>query len=371
MQEEEFLARKLAERAQKQALRQLAFSRAKVDFCSNDYLGLAGNELFRRFLADEQSEHLWEAGSTGSRLLSGNHPLFEKTEKRIARFHNVEAALLFNSGYDANLGLLSSIAGRGDAILYDSLIHASLRDGIRLSLAPSYSFAHNDLDSLEKKLIQVNRRSFVVVESIYSMDGDQAPLKEVSDLCRRYGAGLIVDEAHATGVMGSKGEGLVQALGLGNDCFARVHTFGKALGVHGAAVVGSELLKQYLVNFARTFIYTTAMPPAAVSAIDAAYRFFPKMKAERTRLKKYIRLFQAVELPFEKLLSDTPIQIVLIPGNEAVHAAAAELQRCGLNVKPILHPTVAQGKERLRIVLHSFNTPQELDCLIGKLQGLG
>lgn len=368
MPEDDFLHAKLEERAQKSALRALGGTGGKTDFCSNDYLGLAASESFRKHLADDLARHRWAAGSTGSRLLTGNHPLFEKTEAKIARFHRAEAALIFNSGYDANLGLLSALADRGDAVLYDTLVHASLRDGIRLSLAPSYSFVHNDLYSLERKLIQVKRRCFVVVESVYSMDGDQAPLAEIAELCSRYGAHLIVDEAHATGVIGSRGEGLVQALHLAGQCLARIHTFGKALGVHGAAVVGGAALKQYLVNFARPFIYTTAMPPAAVAAIAASYSFFPKMTKERTQLAKLIRLFRKAELPFAKLPSFTPIQGVLVPGNDAVKAVARHLQLKGLDVRPILHPTVPAGQERLRIVLHSFNTTRDVNRLVALLQ---
>jgi len=370
MPEEEFLASKLAMRAENGSLRELAPQGKGVDFCSNDYLGLAGNEAFRRYLAREHATRLWETGSTGSRLLSGNHPLFEKMERRIAKFHHGEAALLFNSGYDANLGVLSAVPSREDVILYDSLIHASVRDGIRLSLAPAYSFGHNDPVSLEKRLSLVNKRSFVVVESVYSMDGDQAPLEAISALCRRYGAHLIVDEAHATGVTGPQGAGLVQALGLEDACFARVHTFGKALGVHGAAVIGSAVLKRYLVNFARPFIFTTAMAPASVAAIGAAYEFFPAMEAERRRLENLIDIFQQASLPFDKLPSRTPIQAVVIPDNAAVRAAAGQLQAGGYYLKPVLHPTVPRGTERLRVVLHSFNTPQQVDGLIKKLSGL-
>jgi 8-amino-7-oxononanoate synthase len=370
MPEEEFLASKLAMRAEDGSLRALAPQGNGVDFCSNDYLGLAGNEAFRRFLVREQSDHVWETGSTGSRLLSGNHPLFEKTERRIASFHHGEAALLFNSGYDANLGVLSAVPSREDVIVYDSLIHASVRDGIRLSLAPAYSFRHNDPASLEKRLSRINKRSFVVVESIYSMDGDQAPLEAISALCRRYGAHLIVDEAHATGVAGPRGAGLVQALGLEDACFARVHTFGKALGVHGAAVVGSATLKRYLVNFARSFIFTTAMSPASVAAIGAAYEFFPAMEAERRRLEDLIDIFQHAALPFEKLPSRTPIQAVVIPDNAAVRTAAGHLQAGGYFLKPVLHPTVPLGRERLRVVLHSFNTPEQVAGLIKKLSEL-
>lgn len=368
MSEGKMIERKLEERNKKHALRTLKKDIYPIDFCSNDYLGLARNKEFQqaisRLIADKHLSH----GSTGSRLLSGNYPFIEETEKKIAAFHKAETALIFNSGFDANLGLMSCIAGRDEVILYDSLIHASLRDGIRLSRSASYSFPHNDVLKLEEKLKKHQAGCFVVVESVYSMDGDESPLEEIAALCKTYGANLIVDEAHATGVVGENGEGLVQHLGLQQNCFARIHTFGKALGVHGAAVLCSDLLKQYLVNYARSFIYTTALPPASAAAIYTAYDYFPGMHEERLHLQKLINHFQRQGLPFEKLPSATPIQIVITPGNEQAASIAHLLQENGMDVRPILYPTVPEGKERLRIVLHSYNTMAEIkllgDCLI-------
>lgn len=368
MQDETFLLEKLEVREQDLALRSLKKQNDRIDFCSNDYLGLARNKALQKQINQEISHNQYAHGSTGSRLISGNHPLFEKTEAKIARFHHAEEALIFNSGYDANLGLISAIAGRGDAIIYDNLIHASLRDGIRLSLATAYSFLHNDMRNLEEKLKRLKRRSFIVVESVYSMDGDEAPLEELTSLCNRYEANLIIDEAHATGVIGEKGEGLVQLAGVEKQCFARIHTFGKAVGVHGAAVLGSKTLKQFLINYARTLIYTTALPPADVAAISVAYDYFPKMKDERKHLQQLISHFQRTNLPFEKLTSTTPIQIVMMPGNEEALTLATNLQRKGLDVKAILSPTVPKGKERLRITLHAFNAFEDIQKLIVCLQ---
>ncbi len=387
-----FLERKLNERREQQAFRQLRLREGKVDFCSNDYLGITTRGLLEKGEGGEVLPH----GSGGSRLLSGNYPLIESTEKMIAAFHLAEAGLLFNSGYDANIGLLSCIAQRGDTILYDQLSHASIRDGVRLSFARSFSFDHNDCADLEKKL-QIARGKdggagirgageesggtgarrdaggieaaaaseiFVVTESVFSMDGDQAPLAAMTALCGRYGAQLIVDEAHATGVVGPSGEGLVQALGLQDDCLARVHTFGKAVGCHGAIVLGSTRLRDYLINFCRAFIYTTAVPPASVRAIGKAYALFPGMNGERRHLQELIDLFQKAPLGFARLASRTPIQVIIVPGNEAVKAKAACLQDRGLDVRPILYPTVPKGSERLRIVLHAFNTMGEVDELV-------
>jgi 8-amino-7-oxononanoate synthase len=358
---EEFLNKKLAERKDQNAYRQLHLSNNKIDFCSNDYLGIARS---KRSTVNAQLS----TGSTGSRLLSGNYQLIEETEKIIADFHSAEAGLIFNSGYDANVGLLSCIAQKGDTILYDYLSHASIRDGIRLSFAQSFSFAHNDIEDLEKKLRSAQRNILVVTESVFSMDGDIAPLRIISELCEKYNANLIVDEAHATGVVGEKGEGLIQQLGLQKKCFARLHTFGKALGCHGAIVLGSETLKNYLINFSRAFIYTTSLPEISVDAIKNAYELFPKMNSERKYLRELIGDFQNATVKFEKLKSVTPVQVVIIPGNDNVKKVASYLQENNFDVRAIVYPTVPKGSERLRIVLHSFNTVEEVNGLVEKLK---
>ncbi len=367
---EDFLHKKLQDRRDQDAYRQLRLPAGKTDFCSNDYLGIVHGGLIEHIEAqapDFSGEDRPRHGSAGSRLLAGNYPLIEETEKAIALFHQAEAGLIFNSGFDANLGLLSSVPQRGDTILYDYLSHASIRDGIRLSFAKSYSFLHNDFQDLEKKLQAAAGNIFLVTESVFSMDGDQAPLGEMAGLCKRYGAHLVVDEAHATGVVGSRGEGLVQELGLENDCFARIHTFGKAVGCHGAIVLGSRTLKDYLVNFSRAFIYTTALPAASVWAIRLAYGIFPSLDDHRDRLRRLISRFREAPIGYERLNSQTPIQVVIVPGNEAVKKLASRLQDHQLDVRPILYPTVPKGGERLRIVLHSFNTTEEVDLLIGCL----
>jgi 8-amino-7-oxononanoate synthase len=362
---EDFLEKKLAERRQANALRSLIVTEGKIDFCSNDYLGIVKNRLIENVIK-ENLPH----GSTGSRLLSGNYTLIEETEKFIATFHNAEAGLIFNSGYDANTGLLASVPQKGDAVIYDQLSHASIRDGIRLSFATSFSFFHNDMVDLEKKLaaaIHHHQNIFVVTESVFSMDGDMAPLIEISELCEKYHAGLIVDEAHATGVVRERGEGLVQHLHLQNKCLARVHTFGKACGCHGAIVLGSSQLKNYLINFARPFIYSTSLPPAGAAAIAASYRIFPLMNNERNHLNNLLSLFKRKSLKYSVLNSDTPIQVVIIPGNDEVKKIAISLQENNLDVRAILYPTVPKGQERLRIVFHAFNTTEEVEKLIALL----
>lgn len=354
--QEEFLLRKLRERQTQDALRLLRTSEGKVDFCSNDYLGLAKNLSIN--LSKEYSH-----GSGGSRLLAGNYAAIEEAETFIAGFHQAKAGLIFNSGYDANLGLLSSVPQRGDTILYDYLSHASIRDGIRLSFAEAFSFLHNDINDLENKLKKAKGNVFVVTESLFSMDGDLAPLNDISRLCMEFGAHLIVDEAHATGIIGNSGEGLVQSSGIAEKCFARVHTFSKALGCHGAIVLGSEALRDYLINFARSFMYTTALPESSVAAIRRSYELFPVMHEERRQLQLLIGRFKKFPVQFSRIDSNTAIQAVIVPGNKEVKQLADTLQRNHLDVRPILYPTVPKGSERLRIVLHAFNKFDELDKL--------
>ena len=268
------LFKALIEREQKGMLRKLTTNYPVVDFCSNDYLGFSKLGLLSKKLETSKQETIY--GSTGSRLISGNSLFIEDAEKQIALFHHAESALIFNSGYDANLGLLSSIPQKEDLILFDELVHASIHDGMRLGLAKNYKFKHNDVESL-KDLVQRHQKNFkniyVVVESVYSMDGDTAPLIEIADFIKPFeNIFLIVDEAHAIGVFGNQGRGLCNALGIEKKCFARVYTYGKAMGCHGAVIVGSEVLRKYLVNFSRSFIYTTALSNHSISAILNAYQ---------------------------------------------------------------------------------------------------
>lgn len=358
MVNDNFLDKKLDERKRQSAYRQLQPKRNMADFCSNDYLGLVKKQSL------SLAENGLATGSTGSRLLAGNYELIEETEQFIAAFHQAEAGLIFNSGYDANIGLLSSVPQRGDTVLYDYLSHASLRDGIRLSFAQAFSFQHNDLEDLEKKLRSATGNIFVVTESVFSMDGDIAPLGDLLLLCDRYGAHLIVDEAHATGVIGDMGEGLVQASGYTDRCFARIHTFGKAVGCHGAIILGSERLKNYLINFSRAFIYTTALPESAVAFIKKSYELFPGLVEERKKLRELIDIFNTTSLPFATIKNSSPIQAVIIPGNAEVKQQALYLQQSNIDVRAILYPTVPKGAERLRIVLHSFNTVGEVNQLL-------
>jgi len=360
----EYLKKKLHERKAAGIYRSLKPENNLIDFCSNDYLGFARSLVLKEHIkAELNSNPLSLNGSTGSRLLSGNSRYAEDQEQEIAGFHGFEAGLLFNSGYDANLGLLSSLAQRGDTIILDELIHASAIDGARLSYANRYSFKHNDIESLETKLKASKGNCYVVVESIYSMDGDSAPLKDIADMVKKYGAHLIVDEAHGVGLYK---KGVVNELGIQNQVFATVVTFGKALGCHGAVVLGSSLLKEYLVNFARPFIYSTAPSFHHLASIKMAYQLLNNVEEEIIALRNNIAyLKNHIELNAEwpLLKSDSAIQCIILKNNDTARLIATTLQSAGLDVRPILSPTVAAGTERIRICLHSFNTLNELALL--------
>ncbi len=332
-----------------------------IDFCSNDYLGFARSEKLKALVQTELAKYPdYKNGSGGSRLLSGNTAFTEELEQQIAAYHQAETGLIFNSGYDANLGLFASLPQRGDTIIMDELIHACLIDGARLSLANRFSFKHNDLEDLEKKLKNAKGICYLAVESVYSMDGDEAPLMQILQLSQKYNAHLIVDEAHATGVFGS---GLVQRLNLQDQVFARTVTFGKALGSHGAVVLGSENLRNYLINFARSFIYTTAPGFHQLVTTKMAYALLKESDSIQTQLQNLISLFKnelQKKHPTQLIPSNSAIQSVIFAGNENVKKAADNLQKNGFDVRAILSPTVAAGKERLRICLHAYNTGQEI-----------
>ncbi|WP_128759746.1 aminotransferase class I/II-fold pyridoxal phosphate-dependent enzyme [Leeuwenhoekiella aestuarii] len=354
-----------------------------IDFSSNDYLGFSKNEtIFLRASEILEEQNLKQNGATGSRLLSGNHKIYDLAENYIAETHGVEAALIFNSGYDANVGFFSSVPQRGDVILYDEFIHASIRDGIQMSHAKAYKFKHNDLEDLVSKLSlraqsrsQVNTNQseiYVVTESVFSMDGDSPDLKAMTHLCEKHEACFVVDEAHALGVFGM---GLVDNMALGNPV-VRLVTFGKAMGCHGAAILGSDQLKSYLVNFARSLIYTTGLPPHSVATILASYKQLANvtpsavegLSDEMKKLNENIQFFRK-EIKTKKLqayfiASDSAIQSAVISGNERVKAISRKLKENGFDVKAILSPTVPAGQERLRFCLHSYNTQSEIETVL-------
>jgi 8-amino-7-oxononanoate synthase len=353
----------LEERKRKGLFRSLKNYDHLIDFSSNDYLGFSKLGWLNEKLADVKPS---QGGSTGSRLISGNSELALQMENRISAFHNAEAALLFNSGYDANVGLLSSIVTKHDLILYDELIHASIHDGIRLSLAKHYKIRHNDVGHLKRMLERnsdISGSVYIVVESVYSMDGDCSPLKEIATLCDNQKIFLIVDEAHAIGVFGNKGRGLCNELGLEQVCFARVYTYGKAMGCHGAAVVGSEVLRSYLINFARSFIYTTALPEHSLQMINVAYDLLMESQHSEKLQDNILYFNELVANKSGFISSNSAIHCFLCPGNTHVSELENKLQSHGFFVKGIKSPTVKEGSERVRICLHTFNTKEEIKKL--------
>jgi len=389
------LKAKLESRIQNNALRQLALTNNLIDFSSNDYLGFSKSTLIfneaHQYLVDNDCT---QNGATGSRLLSGNHNLYSVTENFIAQFHQSESALIFNSGYDANVGFFGAVPQKGDLILYDELCHASIRDGIQLSNAKSYKFKHNDFEDLERLILRFNKNEdglnkvdeqltthnsqlvtiYIITESVFSMDGDAPNLEELIAVSEKYGCYLVFDEAHALGVFGINGTGLVQQFGLQDKVFARIMTFGKGLGCHGAAILGSQDLKQYLVNFARSFIYTTGLSPHSVATILVAYQHL-EIENENIHLlrENIIHFNQQKNLSGLKPIfvrSKSAIQSAIIPGNEKVKWIAKQLQEKGFDVKPILSPTVPEGQERLRFCLHTFNSKDEITYVLSLLSSL-
>lgn len=354
------ILKKMNERRDANAFRSLRMHKSGVDFYSNDYLGIAKIE-----------EPLAGAhGATGSRLISGNFEIAETFENECAAFFKQEAALLYNSGYTANLGVFSALPQRGETVIYDEFCHASIRDGIRLGTAKNVRFKHNDLADLDYRLSKADGITYVVVEAVYSMDGDQAPLAAIAQLCQKHEAYLIVDEAHAAGIFGEHGEGLVSQLELDDAVFLKIVTFGKAYGSHGAVVLTKNSIRDFLVNFSRPLIYTTALPPIAVLRLQQVLKKVKNTITVRQKLNHLIQYFKekTAQHKLTCLSSNSPIQGVVIVGNTQVKEKAELLIKNRILVKAILSPTVPNGKERIRICLHSYNTTSEIDQLIELLK---
>jgi 8-amino-7-oxononanoate synthase len=391
----------LTKRKQQFTLRRLTTKPAtSADFSSNDFLSLASSqELRTAFLKELQSDPaLTNLGSGGSRLLDGNSLYAEQLERDIAEFHGAETGLLCNSGYDANAGLFSCLPQKGDVVVYDEFIHASVHDGMRMSRARKLvHFAHNEPAALKRVLeectaedeaIREGRRNvFIAVEAVYSMDGDLAPLKEIVATIKAVlpkGNGhLIVDEAHSNGIFGANGRGLVCELGLEKEVTVRLHTFGKALACNGGILLCSPLIRQYLVNYARPLIYTTFMSYPALAAIRASYSFLMEGKtmALASRLHSLIQALherlldmqESFQLPtnLTHLLQspqrcpDTPIFAILTSEPKAL---AAHCQKNGFVVRGILPPTVPEGTERIRVCLHPGNSVEEINALVATIR---
>jgi 8-amino-7-oxononanoate synthase len=367
------LYKKLEKRYEDNSLRKLGSQSSLVDFASNDYLAFAESKaIFERTTELLSQKGISGNGATGSRLLSGNHSLYTEAEEMLCKFHESESALIFNSGYDANLGFFGSVPQRGEIVLYDELCHASIRDGLLLSNAKAIKFGHNDCEHLQQLIERFSGNTiYIVTETVFSMDGDCPPIEQIVEIAEQNSCFLIVDEAHALGVMGEKGQGLLQSLNLHNRVFARIVTFGKALGCHGAAVLGSNQLTQYLVNFARSFIYTTGLSPHSVATIMVGYSQLENDSESLGKLRSNIIYFNQQK----KLLGLTPlfvrsyssIQCAIVQGNENVKNLAALFQENGFDVKAILSPTVPAGQERLRFCIHSYNSTEQIDAILNLL----
>jgi 8-amino-7-oxononanoate synthase len=364
------LERALKEREENGSMRQLAKKNPEIDFCSNDYLGFSTTDILdSAILVNDTLGMIKKSGSTGSRLISGNSDFTEQVEKQIAQFHNAEAALIFNSGYDANLGFFSAVPQKNDLILYDELVHASIHDGIRLSHASRYKFTHNSMEDLMDLIRRHNASHpniYIAVESVYSMDGDIAPLKELAEIVRtRENIFLIVDEAHALGVFGEKGRGLCNAMNVEKFCFARLYTYGKAMGCHGAALVGSDVLRKFLINFSRPFIYTTGLPAHSIEAISTSYKLLEENDTARVNLAENINYFikQAASIPLV-ITNKSAIQYFVAGSNSSAERLETSLAKKGIFAKAIKNPTVKEGTERVRFCIHAFNTHEEIDKLL-------
>ncbi len=325
-----------------------------VDLSSNDYLGLAAHPLLKERMADAVMRE--GCGSTASRLLRGQRESFAAIERRFAAFKGTEASLYFSSGYLANLGVLSTLPEEGDVVFSDELNHASLIDGLRLSRARRVIFPHADVKALREQIErEPDARRFLVTESLFSMDGDEAPLREYAEICRASNTALIVDEAHAVGIYGDNGSGLIEEAGIGGDVFLSINTAGKALGVGGAFAAGPAWALEYLVQRARSFIFSTAPPPAMASALDAALDVVAAEPERRRRLQEnavFLRR-RLHETGFSIPAGRSQIIPVMIGGNERAVAAAAALVEDGFDVRAIRPPTVPPGTARLRISVNA------------------
>jgi 8-amino-7-oxononanoate synthase len=348
-----------------------------INLCSNDYLGLARDSRLRDAVAAALAAGA-PVGSTGSRLLSGNSPVWEELETELAEFIGAEAVLYFGSGYAANIGLFSSVLHPGDVVFSDSANHASIIDGIRLSGARKIIFPHLDLNFLEDALKKESSllpgqeapQKIIAVESVFSMDGDRAPAADLLSLAERYGAELIFDEAHAIGVLGPHGRGLVAGAGAADRVLAVVHTCGKALAGMGAFVCGSQTLKNYLINRARTFIFATALPPCMAAQMRATIPLVRGMERERAHLAglaEHLReRLRAVG--FDTGRSESHIVPVMLGENRHALDVASGLTQLGFAVRAIRPPTVAPGTARLRLSLHAGLTAGILDTFVDRLQ---
>ena len=365
--------RKWVYKLQKNYQRELVDACDKIDFASNDYLGFAKEGRVQKIIERYGGELMWK-GSTGSRLISGNRKWIEEIEKELASYHHTEDALIYSSAYQANVGLFSCIADKHDLVLIDEYVHASVYDGVRMSFAKHFKFKHNDYEHLKALINRYYSRFeniFVVTEGLFSMEGDCPDVDSLQGILDHKKIFLIVDEAHSFGVLGENRLGLFNEQSLAERCIARVIGYGKALGFSGAAVVGSSILKKYLINFSRAFIFTTALPLYHYSVILYLYKElrYHSNKVHNTlfqNIQKYLQYVQADDR-FSK--NNSPIQYFRIK-NMDVERMQQFIYANHLFAKVILPPTVPSGMERVRLSLHSFNSEEEIEHLISTLQKL-
>ncbi|REJ77799.1 MAG: 8-amino-7-oxononanoate synthase [Acidobacteria bacterium] len=337
-----------------------------IDLSSNDYLCLAQDPRLKEAMIE--GVRRYGAGSTASRLLRGHRDVFDRVESEFSRLKGTERSLYFSTGYQANLGIFQTFLEEGDAVFSDELNHASIIDGIRLSKAEKVIFNHGDVEDLRSRLcsVEVKGQKFVVTESLFSMDGDIAPLKEYAAICRETGANLIVDEAHAVGIYGRKGSGMIEETGIWDDVFVSINTAGKALGVAGAFVSGDEQTIEYLVQRCRSFIFSTAPPPAVAYALSKVIGMIEMEEDRRTRLMALSALFGGMLSEAGFPVRERPTQIVpiVIGRSEEAVAVASKLQEAGFDVRAIRPPTVPEGTARLRISLNTGVSEADLERLV-------
>ncbi len=362
------LIEKLKLRINHNILRTLNQVDFKIDFNSGDYLGLSRDPELKKIVSDYFSEHPnYNFGATGSRLLSGNNKDVERLELMLAFYHNSESALFFNSGYDANIGMLSCIARKNDTYIYDEYCHNSLIMGMKLAGCKMILFKHNDLEDLEAKLKESKGLVYLVYESLYSMDGDIPPIHEITALAIQYGAYQIIDEAHTTGIWGDNGEGMVAKEKLSDYFFARTYSCSKAVGGTGGFILGSKYLKSFLINYSSTFTYSAGSPLHSILFnLFAFHKIFtsPELKNNLFKLCAYfISKMKAIGFQYpDNILG--PVLPIVIKGELQCRQLGLKLQMHGFDARPIIFPTVPRGFERVRICLHTFNTVEQIDLFV-------
>ena len=365
--------RRLREISSQSGPRVLVDGKETLMLASNDYLGLCSHPAVKQ--AAEKAIKDWGTGSGASRLISGNTGIFRELEKKIAHFKGTEDALVFSTGYMANIGLLSAVADKGDVIYSDELNHASIIDGCRLSRAQIEIFPHKNTDYLEsllKKGVPFRRR-IIVTDGVFSMDGDLAPLPQLVELAQSYSAILIIDDAHGTGVLGSRGRGTVEHFGLDGNVDIIMGTMGKALGCFGAFIAGTGELREYLINRARTFIFTTALPPSVVAGAIESLHVIEQEPQRRGALWSNVSFFRTglQKIGFNTLESATPIIPILVGEARKAVAIAHDLMKDRIFIQAIRPPAVPEGTSRLRVTIMATHAHEDLERALEALEKEG